>query len=42
MNLFSFNVVIHDPEPAQVLEGIKMVQISDIHPQVGSEIGKEI
>jgi len=24
-------VVIHDPEPAQVLEGIKVVQISDIH-----------
>jgi hypothetical protein len=28
-------VVIHDPELAQVLEGIKVVQISDIHLQGG-------
>ena len=28
-------VVLHDPELAQVLEGIKVVQISDIHLQGG-------
>ncbi|MEN6331369.1 MAG: metallophosphoesterase [Smithella sp.] len=29
------NIVIHDPELAQVLEGIKIVQLSDIHLQGG-------
>ncbi|MEQ8254109.1 MAG: hypothetical protein ABRQ28_05960, partial [Smithellaceae bacterium] len=29
------HIVIHDPELAEVLEGVKVVQISDIHLQGG-------
>jgi hypothetical protein len=35
-------VVIHDPELAQVLEGIKVVQLSDIHIQGGIQLGGQI